>query len=415
MASGRGAEEARPSGGSSDMTAACDLRAFTRIGCLGDSTGIRRFLFELAAARTEDAAVAVVPGALEEHFLDDPGPLPDLARALERPRELVSPAATSLIVVALARHEHRLEALRQALAPDVVVRALFLDNPTDVEALVVLGRRGERSLFVRPSAASSLHPHLDSGGILFDAPRARPEVGLAVLGPVTLTGIDYPLERHPKLTELVTYLALHPEGATSRTWTGALWPDRKMPGQTVANRLSEARRIVGFASDGRPRLRREGERHLLVEFGSDWQALQEFASSEDPAQWRSGLALVRGRPFEDLGHAEWLYFEGHLAEVERTVADLGVRLARNALAEDDPGLCAWASQQAIRANPFDERAHRLLMLASDAFGNRAGVEEALRQLALVLEIDGDPLLGVHPETARLYQRLTSREATPNRR
>jgi hypothetical protein len=34
----------------------------------------------------------------------------------------------------------------------------------------------------------------------------------------------------------------------------------------------------------------------------------------------------------------------------------------------------------------------------------------LRHLALVLEIDGDPLRGVHPETAALYARLSGRPA-----
>ena len=37
-----------------------------------------------------------------------------------------------------------------------------------------------------------------------------------------------------------------------------------------------------------------------------------------------------------------------------------------------------------------------------------GAEATLRHLALVLEIDGDPLRGVHPETAALYARLSGR-------
>jgi hypothetical protein len=46
------------------------------------------------------------------------------------------------------------------------------------------------------------------------------------------------------------------------------------------------------------------------------------------------------------------------------------------------------------------------MVAADAAGNRAGVEAALREMAQVFEIAGDPLCGVHPETADLYRRLT---------
>ena len=392
-----------------------DLRPFNRIGCLGDSTGIRRFLFDLAAADRPDARVIAIPGALEEYFLDDPGPIPEISRDLDRPAEVVGEEATSLLVVALSRHERHLERLRTSLGPDVVLRTLYLDRTGEVEAMVVIGKLGERSLFVRPDRRDNLAVALrrtDAADVLFDRPRLRSEVGLAVLGPVGLIGLDYPLERHPKLTELVVYLALHRGGATSKSWTAALWPDRRIPGQTVANRLSEARRILGFATDGRPRLRRHGDRHHLVEFGSDWQEFQQLASSDDPVHWKEALSLVRGRPFEDLAQGQWVVFEGYLAEAERTISGLGIRLANWALDAGDTELCTWAAHQAIRANPFDERLHRLVMLAADAAGNRAGVEETFRQLAVVLEIEGDPLVGVHPETARLYARLTARVVSP---
>ena len=50
-----------------------------------------------------------------------------------------------------------------------------------------------------------------------------------------------------RLTELVVYLALHDRGAMTRAWSSALWPDRQVPAQTVSNRLSEARQLLGFA------------------------------------------------------------------------------------------------------------------------------------------------------------------------
>jgi hypothetical protein len=48
------------------------------------------------------------------------------------------------------------------------------------------------------------------------------------------------------------------------------------------------------------------------------------------------------------------------------------------------------------------------MKAADAVGDRAGVDAALRHLALVLDVDGDPLGVVHPQTAALYARLAPR-------
>jgi hypothetical protein len=42
------------------------------------------------------------------------------------------------------------------------------------------------------------------------------------------------------------------------------------------------------------------------------------------------------------------------------------------------------------------------------------VEAVFRHLALVLEVDGDPMVGVHPETAALYARLVGQQATSAR-
>ena len=71
-------------------------------------------------------------------------------------------------------------------------------------------------------------------------------------------------------------------------------------------------------------------------------------------------------------------------------------------------LGALAAHQGLRAAPWDERLHRVLMRSADLAGNRAGVEATLRHLALVLEVEGDPLRHVHPETAALYARLVGR-------
>ena len=232
------------------------------------------------------------------------------------------------------------------------------------------------------------------------------EVEVSVLGPVEVRGVEGWFARRPKLTELVVYLAMHPEGATTRTWSTALWPDRCVPPQTIANRLSEARRALGFAPDGRARLRRNGERHQLVAVATDWERFGRLAAAErGPAGWRAALELVRGRPFDELQQGQWTTFEGVAAEIEQAVVEAALRLGGHLLEGGDADGAAWASQKGLKASPWDERLHRLLMRAADAAGNRAGVEAILRHLALVLEIDGDPLRGVHPETAALYERL----------
>jgi len=236
------------------------------------------------------------------------------------------------------------------------------------------------------------------------------EVGL--LGNVQVNGALESFRHRRRLTELVAFLAMHPEGTTTDTFATALWPERRVPVQTLANRLSETRRALGLASDGRPRLRKEARRHRLVDVDTDWDRFKDLAAEERGAEsWRRALALVRGRPFDGLERGEWAQLEGFTAAIEASVVDLACRLGEHSLERGDAGLAHWAALQGLLASPWDERLYRLLMRAADGLGNRGGVDAALRSLAVALELEGDPLLGIHPETSALYRRLTSRSRT----
>jgi DNA-binding SARP family transcriptional activator len=220
-------------------------------------------------------------------------------------------------------------------------------------------------------------------------------------------GAELAFERRPTLTELVAYLALHREGATTATWSTAVWPDRRVPMQTIANRLSEARRALGNACDGLPKLRRVADRHVLVEVSTDWGRFSQLARAGDPNGWRRALGLVRGRPFVNLRSGSWTVLEGIEGEMVSAVTSCARSLAEHLLADGDVDGASWAAHQGLRVAPWDERLHRLLMRAADAAGDRAGIDAVLRQLAVLLEIDGDPLRGVHPQTAALYAHLTT--------
>jgi len=237
-------------------------------------------------------------------------------------------------------------------------------------------------------------------------------IEVTVLGNVQVNGTPESFRYRRRLTELVAFLAMHPEGTTTDTFATAMWPDRRVPVQTLANRLSETRRALGLASDGRPRLRKQGRRHLIVEAETDWDRFRELAITARGAKsWRSALAMVRGRPFDGLDRGEWAQLEGFAAAIEASVVDVACRLGDDALGHRDGGLAHWAALQGLLVSPWDERLYRLLMRAADQLGNRGGVDAALRSLALALELEGDPLLGIHPETSALYRRLTSRSRT----
>jgi DNA-binding SARP family transcriptional activator len=235
-----------------------------------------------------------------------------------------------------------------------------------------------------------------------------PGVTVSVLGPVEIAGTAMPLARRPKLTELVTYLAMHPEGSSTGSWSTALWPDRRMPPSTLANRLSETRKCLGRAGDGAARVRKRGDRYFVdADVTTDWEHFRELSGpGTTPSDWRSALELVRGRPFEGLRHGHWTVLDGFTAEIESAVVDVACRLAAHLLGEGDADGATWAGRRGMLVSQWDERLWRFVMLAADTAGNRAGVEAVLREMAQVFEIEDDPLRGVHPETAELYRRLT---------
>jgi DNA-binding SARP family transcriptional activator len=234
-------------------------------------------------------------------------------------------------------------------------------------------------------------------------------IELRVLGPVQVAGASESFEGRPRLTELVVYLAFHPEGLAGDSFAAALWPEKRVPLQTLSNRLHEARRALGTTEDGRPRLIRADGRHLLAaDVRTDWSRFVALTMPESgPASWRQALALVHGRPFEGLARGDWAVFEGFVATIEAAIVGVAVRLSEHLLEEDDPLGAEWAIRHGLLVAPWDERLYRLLMLAADAAGNRGGVESALRALAQALDCPGDPLEIVHRETAALYRRLTA--------
>ncbi len=262
---------------------------------------------------------------------------------------------------------------------------------------------------VRPPAVGAAHWGPRDPSSAHEPVAASPDDGVVVrvLGPVDVQGSRTSFDRRPRVTELVVYLAMHPNGCSGESIASAVWPERRVPAQTLANRLSEARRALGETSLGVSRLRRVSGRHVLDgDVTTDWSTFErltdESRADDDIA---AALSLVRGRPFEGLSEGGWVLLEGLASTIEARVVEAACRLALHELDRGRAARAEWAARRALVAAPWDERLYRILMLASHAAGNRGGIESALRSLARVLEWDGEPLEVVHPETATLYRRL----------
>jgi DNA-binding SARP family transcriptional activator len=236
-----------------------------------------------------------------------------------------------------------------------------------------------------------------------------PSVLVRVLGPVDVVHSGASLDRRPRVTELLAYLALHPGGATGEAIASAVWPERRVRPQTLANRLTEARQALGTTASGLPRLRRVAGRHVLSDVSTDWA---HFVRLTEPgttaAEWTEALKLVRGRPFDGFLDAGWVVFEGLGSTVESRIVDAASRLAAHSLDDGHASHAEWSVRRGLLAAPWDERLYRMLMVVSHVAGNRAGIDAALHTLARALDWDGDPLDGVHRETALLYRQLVGR-------
>jgi hypothetical protein len=377
------------------------------------TNGARRTTLDLLAAQATsligkpDAVRAWLSAAMEElgpALLHGDGWVVAVGTSFELTELMPAPLAASATSATCAEALELLASAPSGVTTLVVVDSLaIVDDEPGVVALVEAARRRPRTavLLEGPSAAATEQVDIGEAG-------SEP-AGVDILGPVVGRGAARALARHPKLTELTVYLAVHEEGTPSWVWSEALWPGRAMPAQTIANRASELRGLLGFAPDGRPRLRKDGERYCLVDVRTDWSIVRNLAApSGNLDRWRAALALVRGRPFTGLREASWSRVEGHETEIEQTITDCALRTSAALLDQGDPAPAAWAAEQGLKAVPWDERLHRALMKAGAAAGNLGKVEATLRHLALALDIDGDPLKGVHPETARLYGQLSGR-------
>jgi hypothetical protein len=147
---------------------------------------------------------------------------------------------------------------------------------------------------------------------------------------------------------------------------------------------------------------------LGPEVRTDWDIFVDLSRSLRPDDWRDALKLIGGRPFDGLRSPDWVVLEGILATVEAGIVDLACRYAQHSLDVADPPRAEWAARQGLRVSPYDERLYRVLLSASDAAGNPAGVESVMAELVHLVADDVEPFDAVHPETLALYRKLSRR-------
>jgi hypothetical protein len=260
-----------------------------------------------------------------------------------------------------------------------------------------------------PGAAPAAH--LVPGAVL--------PVEIGLLGQVAVQAPG-PLEpdRLALATELVVYLAAHPDGVHSTVLAGAVWP-RGVSGEVRDAALSRVHAWLGTDAGGQPNLLTDGSGRLRLGPGAriDWQVFRALftqasgAAAAGDASAEAGcleraLALVRGQFLDgrDPARYAWLATDEIEYEVTAAVADAAHRLAGLRLAAGDPDGASEAARSGLRLAFNDEMLWRDLLTAAHATGQEHVLRAVVGEISARVALD-EVMPRMAPETEALIDEL----------
>jgi DNA-binding SARP family transcriptional activator len=332
---------------------------------------------------------------LLEHAQDPPHADP-AAPALTRRRELCPPDLTALATPAAPPD------VSDLTGPDQPTAQAPGAGATDDEQIDAAANAGV-ALAEAPADRSGKTPNTTRK----ITPRTRTgPIEIAILGPVTLSGLDDALPRRV-LADLLIYLAFHRRPLTSLEMWNGLWPHKPYQDATLRGRRSELNQLI------HPLLRKgPGNRFWLDDLvHTDWQRFQALADG-NPTQQLAALKLIRGRPFDNC-QQDWMHLEGQITEIEAAATDLALTVGQRALTRSDYATARTAAHAGLLGAPFEERLYRLAMHAAAADGATGEVHQLQRQLNIVLQDELEPDDEMQPATIALLQHLSDRERRPH--
>jgi hypothetical protein len=243
---------------------------------------------------------------------------------------------------------------------------------------------------------------------------ARPAVDIRLLGPIEIDAPE-PVDesRRALCTEVLVYLATHPEGVHPTVLGGAVWPRGVSAGVRDAT-VARVADWLGRDSRGRPNLYSDerGRIRLGSEVRVDWEVFRwlVWRSAAEPASETAymtyAVELVRGRLLEDRprGRYGWLAAEDFEYDATARIADVAHRLVLMRLDEGDARGGVAAASAGLRVATGDEGLWRDLLRATHATGDAALLREAVDELRV--RVDADPYTDqMQPETEALVEEL----------
>jgi hypothetical protein len=251
-----------------------------------------------------------------------------------------------------------------------------------------------------------------------DAPQPpdaqQSSVDVRLLGPIEVEAPG-PMDesRRELCTEVLVYLAAHPNGVHPTVLSGAIWPRGVTAGVRDAcvarvsdwlGRDARGRPNLYYDERGRIRLGSEVRVDLAVFRWLVWRSAAEPAS--EMAYMAYALDLVRGPLLSGRPRGRYSWLAAHDLEYEATarVVDVAHRLAVLRLDEGDARGAVAAARAGLRLAPDDEGLWRDLLRATHATGDEAQVRIAVDELRG--RVGRDPMIDqLQPETEALVEEL----------
>jgi hypothetical protein len=242
----------------------------------------------------------------------------------------------------------------------------------------------------------------------------QPAVDIRLLGAIEVDAPETVDEsRRALCTEVLVYLATHPEGVHPTVLGGTVWPR----GVSASVRDATVARVadwLGRDSRGRPNLYYDerGRIRLGSEVRVDWETFRwlVWRSAAEPgsemAYMTYALELVRGRLMDGRGRGRygWLAMEDFEYEATARVADVAHRLVLMRLDEGDARGAVTAARAGLRLATADEGLWRDLLRATHATGDAAQVRDVVEELRE--RVESDPYIDqMQPETEALVEEL----------
>jgi hypothetical protein len=217
------------------------------------------------------------------------------------------------------------------------------------------------------------------------------------------------------VTELVAYLALHPEGVHPTVLAGAVWP-RGVTTDVRDAALTRASEWLGADPTGRPRLDTDDAGRLVLsdEVRVDWRVFLALTGraqragrpAEEESCLAQALSLVGGQLLtgRDAGRYAWLAASGLENEVTSRVADAAHRLASLRLSRGEASGAMDVARAGLRLAFADELLWRDLLLAAHATGDQRLLRSVVDEVCARTALD-EVLPRMAPETEALIDEI----------